>query len=69
MGLPAVGRLVSPAWYEVGRFLGPSIERFYAVNPDLTKLWREAGISGVHERPMSFGAGLVVWGVSDGHRT
>src|SRR5437764_7604858 len=25
-GLPLVGRLVSPAWLEVGRFLGPSIE-------------------------------------------
>src|SRR6202012_2013805 len=26
VGLPAIGRLASPAWYEVGRFLGPSIE-------------------------------------------
>src|SRR5437764_399984 len=27
VGLPALGRLVSPAWFEVGRFLGPSIEQ------------------------------------------
>lgn len=28
-GLPSLGRLVSRDWYEVGRFLGPSIMRFY----------------------------------------
>ncbi len=42
--LPAVGRLVSPAWYEVGRFLGPNIESFYEAEPDLAALWRRAGI-------------------------
>ena len=29
VGLPALGRLVSRDWYEVGRFLGPSISGFY----------------------------------------
>lgn len=62
-GLPLIGRLVSPAWLEVGRFLGPSIEQLYAQEPDLPTLWRRAGIDQVTERRMSFGAGLVMWGV------
>jgi demethylmenaquinone methyltransferase/2-methoxy-6-polyprenyl-1,4-benzoquinol methylase len=69
VGLPALGRLVSPAWYEVGRFLGPNIEQFHAAHPDLTRLWNEAGIRNVTERSMSFGAGSVMWGVRDGDRT
>lgn len=63
VGLPLIGRLLSPAWLEVARFLGPSIERFYAEEPDLAGLWRRAGIDEVHLRRMSFGAGLVMWGV------
>ncbi len=63
VGLPLIGRVVSPAWVEVGRFLGPNIEELHAREPDLSALWRGAGIEPVHERPMSFGAGLVMWGV------
>jgi demethylmenaquinone methyltransferase/2-methoxy-6-polyprenyl-1,4-benzoquinol methylase len=62
-GLPLLGRAVSPAWVEVGRFLGPSIEALYAAEPDLAALWREAGIGQIQERRMSFGAGLVMAGV------
>jgi demethylmenaquinone methyltransferase / 2-methoxy-6-polyprenyl-1,4-benzoquinol methylase len=62
-GLPLIGRLVSPAWLDVGRFLGPSVESFHGSYPDLGALWRSAGIGGVQERRMSFGAGLVMWGV------
>ena len=63
-GLPLAGRLVSPGWHEVGRFLGPSIRDFYARIPEeeLLDLWRHAGIGAVEMRRMSFGAGLVVWG-------
>jgi demethylmenaquinone methyltransferase / 2-methoxy-6-polyprenyl-1,4-benzoquinol methylase len=61
-GLPLLGRLVSPAWVEVGRFLGPSIEEFHAREPDLVSLWRAAGIGEVVERRYSFGAGLVISG-------
>ncbi|HET8742098.1 MAG TPA: class I SAM-dependent methyltransferase [Gaiella sp.] len=63
-GLPLAGRLVSPGWHEVGRFLGPSIRDFYARIPEeeLLDLWRHAGIGAVEKRRMSFGAGLVVWG-------
>jgi demethylmenaquinone methyltransferase/2-methoxy-6-polyprenyl-1,4-benzoquinol methylase len=62
-GLPTIGRLVSPAWFEVGRFLGPNIEEFHAREPDLPERWRAAGIDRVIARPMSFGAGLVIWGI------
>ena len=69
VGLPVMGRAVSTAWYEVGRFLGPNIEQFHAAYPDLGALWERAGIDGVIQRRMSFGAGLVMWGVRDGHHT
>ncbi|MGA7836242.1 MAG: class I SAM-dependent methyltransferase [Acidimicrobiales bacterium] len=52
------------AWWDVGRFLGPSISRHYrdysvawTVNA-----WREAGIERVGYRTMSLGGGLVMWG-------
>jgi demethylmenaquinone methyltransferase / 2-methoxy-6-polyprenyl-1,4-benzoquinol methylase len=65
-GLPVLGRLLSPAWLEVGRFLGPNIEEFHAVQCDLPGRWRAAGIEDVHVRRMSFGAGVVMWGVRRG---
>ena len=65
VGLPLVGALASPAWAEVGRFLGPSIERLDAEEPDLVALWRAAGIRDVGLRAMSFGAGIVMWGTRD----
>ena len=66
VALPLIGRLVSPAWYEVGRFLGPSIEELQAAQPDLVGLWRSAGIDHVCLRRPSFGAGLVMSGVRGG---
>jgi demethylmenaquinone methyltransferase / 2-methoxy-6-polyprenyl-1,4-benzoquinol methylase len=65
-GLPLIGRALSPAWYEVGRFLGPNIEELYAEEPDLAGLWTRSGIDDVRERRLSFGAGLVMWGVRSG---
>jgi demethylmenaquinone methyltransferase / 2-methoxy-6-polyprenyl-1,4-benzoquinol methylase len=64
-GLPLLGRLVSRDWYEVGRFLGPSIAGFYKRYPleRVVGLWREAGIECVEVRRMSLGGGLVMWGV------
>ena len=61
-----LGRLVSPAWLEVGRFLGPSIEELHTQEPDLPALWRGAGIGEVTQRRLSFGAGLVMSGVRNG---
>ena len=68
LGLPLLGRLVSPAWLEVGRFLGPSIEELGELEPDLVGLWESAGIRNVRLHRMSFGAGIVMSGVKDGHR-
>jgi demethylmenaquinone methyltransferase / 2-methoxy-6-polyprenyl-1,4-benzoquinol methylase len=65
VGLPLLGRAVSRDWYEVGRFLGPNIERFHAAQPDLAALWQTAGIAQATQRDLSFGAGIVVTGVRD----
>jgi demethylmenaquinone methyltransferase/2-methoxy-6-polyprenyl-1,4-benzoquinol methylase len=64
-GLPALGRLVSREWYEVGRFLGPSIDGFYQRHSleGILDLWRQAGIASVELRRMSLGGGVVMWGV------
>ncbi len=69
VGLPLLGRAVSPAWVEVGRFLGPNIEEFHARELDLKKLWQDAGIDQVRRRDMSFGAGIVMSGVKNGQRS
>ena len=68
VGLPTLGRLVSRAWVDVGRFLGPSIEEFHAGHPDLAALWRAAGIGEVRVQRLSFGAGVVMSGVRRGNR-
>lgn len=62
--LPGAGRLLSPGWHEVGRFLGPSIEGFHRRLPvsRLVELWEEAGIGGVRVRRLSLGGGVVLWG-------
>lgn len=62
--LPAAGRLLSPAWGEVGRFLGPSIRGFYRDYPLKAQLdwWRAAGVHDVQARRLSAGGGVVLWG-------
>lgn len=64
LGLPLAGRAVSPAWHDVGRFLGPSIRGFHARFPEprLLGLWRTAGVVDLHLRRLSLGGGIVVWG-------
>jgi demethylmenaquinone methyltransferase / 2-methoxy-6-polyprenyl-1,4-benzoquinol methylase len=64
VGLPLAGRLVSPGWHEVGRFLGPSIRGFYERHPlpTLLDLWQAAGIEDVRYRRLSLGGGIVIWG-------
>jgi demethylmenaquinone methyltransferase / 2-methoxy-6-polyprenyl-1,4-benzoquinol methylase len=64
IGLPLVGRAVSPGWAEVGRFLGPSIREFWAKTPleRLCDIWRQAGLEEVRARRLSLGGGIVVWG-------
>ena len=62
--LPRAGRLVAPAWEEVGRFLGPSIREHWRRLPleRQLALWREAGIPDVRHRVLSLGGGVVLWG-------
>jgi demethylmenaquinone methyltransferase/2-methoxy-6-polyprenyl-1,4-benzoquinol methylase len=62
--MPVLGRLISRDWYEVGRFLGPSISGLYERIPldRQLELWRAAGIEGVEARVMSFGSGVVIRG-------
>ena len=64
VGLPAAGRLAGRDWYEVGRFLGPSISTHYRDHPvaETVAQWRAAGMTGVTVREMSLGGGLVMWG-------
>jgi demethylmenaquinone methyltransferase/2-methoxy-6-polyprenyl-1,4-benzoquinol methylase len=65
VGLPVLGRLVSPGWADVGRYLRPSIREFGAAYPPpaLRALLVEAGGSNVQVRRLSLGGGLVAWGV------
>jgi len=62
--MPAVGRLVSRSWYDVGRFLGPSISGFYEHHPlgEQLLMWRAAGIEDARAELMSFGAAVIIWG-------
>jgi demethylmenaquinone methyltransferase / 2-methoxy-6-polyprenyl-1,4-benzoquinol methylase len=55
-------------WYEVGRFLGPSIAGHYRTYPiDWTvEAWQRAGIQDVGWSAMSLGGGLVMWGTRAG---
>jgi demethylmenaquinone methyltransferase/2-methoxy-6-polyprenyl-1,4-benzoquinol methylase len=61
IGLPLAGRVISTGWYDVGRFLGPSI-RVLQAPEQIAALWREAGIDDVHVRRLSLGGGVVIWG-------
>jgi demethylmenaquinone methyltransferase / 2-methoxy-6-polyprenyl-1,4-benzoquinol methylase len=62
--LPLAGAVVGSGWWRVGRFLGPSIDRFASEHPpeELAKQWRRSGMDHVLVRPMSLGGGLVMWG-------
>jgi demethylmenaquinone methyltransferase / 2-methoxy-6-polyprenyl-1,4-benzoquinol methylase len=64
VGLPLAGRVISPGWHDVGRFLGPSIRGFWAALPEpaLLELWRAAGVTDVRSLRLSVGGGIVVWG-------
>jgi demethylmenaquinone methyltransferase/2-methoxy-6-polyprenyl-1,4-benzoquinol methylase len=64
VGLPLLGRAISPGWHEVGRFLGDSIRGFEARWPMPSRLeaFREAGFEDVSYRRLSLGGCIVVWG-------
>ena len=62
VGLPFLGRFVSKQWSDVGAFLGPSIERFYATHPqhELERYWGDAGLCEIRSTRMSFGGGVLM---------
>jgi demethylmenaquinone methyltransferase / 2-methoxy-6-polyprenyl-1,4-benzoquinol methylase len=63
--LPVAGLFTGgPAWWRVGRFLGPSISGHYQRYPvDWTvRAWEKAGFTSVGARTMSLGGGLIMWG-------
>ena len=64
LALPLAGRLLSPGWHEVGRFLGTSIREYEARLPleRQLELWSEAGLEDIRARRLSLGGGVVVWG-------
>jgi demethylmenaquinone methyltransferase / 2-methoxy-6-polyprenyl-1,4-benzoquinol methylase len=61
LALPLAGRAISEGWHEVGRFLGPSI-RSLPPPEQLAGVWRNAGVTDVRVRRLSFGGGVVMWG-------
>jgi demethylmenaquinone methyltransferase/2-methoxy-6-polyprenyl-1,4-benzoquinol methylase len=65
LALPLAGGLTGgPAWYRVGRFLGPSISthyRRYSLD-DHIAAWHAAGLTDVGTGLMSLGGGLIMWG-------
>jgi demethylmenaquinone methyltransferase/2-methoxy-6-polyprenyl-1,4-benzoquinol methylase len=68
VGLPVLGRMASREWFEVGRFLGPSIRGFYERHPleRIVSYWHAAGLRDVQVRRMSLGGGIVMSAVKDG---
>lgn len=67
--LPPSGRVFGREWYEVGRFLGPSISGFHRRHPvgSVVDAWQDAGLTGVGVRTMSLGGGMVMWGRKRDH--
>jgi len=64
---PALARVVSPGWRQVGSFLGRSIATFDRDYPPerLEWIWRRAGLTGVRTNTMSLGGGVITWGRKD----
>ena len=67
--LPVAGYLTGGrAWWDAGRFLGPSISmhnRQFTI-PWTVAAWQRAGIEHVEYRPMSLGGGVVISGYRKG---
>jgi demethylmenaquinone methyltransferase / 2-methoxy-6-polyprenyl-1,4-benzoquinol methylase len=67
--LPAAGAVTGGReWFEVGRFLGPSISNHYRRYPLswTVEAWEKAGFVDIGVRIMSLGGGLVMWGTKAG---
>jgi ubiquinone/menaquinone biosynthesis methyltransferase len=67
IGLPLIGRAISPQWASVGAFLRGSIERFDREHSaDIARDWTDAGLREIRVERMSFGAGVVTSAVKAG---
>jgi demethylmenaquinone methyltransferase / 2-methoxy-6-polyprenyl-1,4-benzoquinol methylase len=67
--LPAGGLVTGGReWFDVGRFLGPSISSHYRRYPVAWTVdaWQKAGFSDVGTALMSLGGGLIMWGIRSG---
>ena len=63
--MPALGWVVSQAWYRTGRFLGRDVTEFvrrYPL-PVQVRWWQDAGMRRVRTRLMSNGAAVVTWAI------
>jgi demethylmenaquinone methyltransferase/2-methoxy-6-polyprenyl-1,4-benzoquinol methylase len=63
--LPVAGLVTGgKEWFNVGRFLGPSISGYYRRYPTgwHVDAWESAGLTDTRVRLMSLGGGLVMWG-------
>jgi demethylmenaquinone methyltransferase / 2-methoxy-6-polyprenyl-1,4-benzoquinol methylase len=62
-GLPLFGAPGGRAWIHTGRFLGPSIERFWREHPldEVLEWWAAAGMERIRARRLSLGGGVIVW--------
>jgi demethylmenaquinone methyltransferase/2-methoxy-6-polyprenyl-1,4-benzoquinol methylase len=67
-GLPLFGAPGGRAWVATGRFLGPSIERFWREHPidEVLGWWAAAGMEQIRARRLSLGGGVIVWGTRAG---
>ena len=67
VGLPVIGRAISPRWASVGAFLRRSIERFDREHgAGVERDWTDAGLREIRVERMSFGAGVVMSAVKAG---
>jgi len=64
VGLPAGGLVAGAGWYRTGRFLGPSIERFWRDHPleQVLGWWADAGITGIRVQRLSVGGAVIIRG-------
>ena len=64
LALPSAGILIRHGWFDVGRFLGPSIDLFVDEHPPeaLIRDWESAGLEEVRMTMLSLGGGMVMTG-------
>ena len=62
-------KFLSPAWREVGSFIGPSISAFYREHTleGLSQMWERAGVRNVQTSLRSLGSAVVMWGQKEAY--